>query len=179
MTVASVVAYLTAVAVAMSAPLVVLWVVFAPVVPPTRTAEDEFLLALLAVFYLLKAVLIERRDRLGWAMAASQVGLGMLFGWAWLAPIYPVLGDPWLGTNLRRVAVVTVLWAILELLLARFWPRRAYENPSSYRPGSRTEWRVNGEVARLPGARDKEDHGPRPTDHPGRPEDAVHDHQSG
>lgn len=88
--------------------------------PPPRSGEDDFLLLLLATFYLTKAILIERQDRLGWALCLSQVSLGMLFGWAYGVAYWPVLQEPALATGLRKLAVVSVFWAIFELLWVRF-----------------------------------------------------------
>lgn len=173
------------------APFLALWAIVGQSErPPPRSAEDEFLLLLLAAFYLLKAVLIERRDRLGWSFAASQVALAALFAWAYAVPHHPALADPTLGTWLRRAAVITVFWAIFELLWRRFlinsgpartlrvaWRNRDPE--SRYRYGSGAQRSPGGTVGTLPGAGDQEDHGPRPTDHPRSAQDVEPEHQVG
>lgn len=80
-------------------------------------AVDLALLLYVAFFLLLKAALLKRKTRFGWAMALNNAALGAAFLWSLVARI-------WVGGRaemdiaiaIRVVIAITVTIAVAELL---------------------------------------------------------------
>jgi hypothetical protein len=86
----------------------------------TREGYDVALLVLIIVFMVLKALLIERKTRLGWAMATTNVVLAIAFTRALLLPIFAWVDYDGVGTLVRLGIAASIGWCTWELVTARW-----------------------------------------------------------
>ena len=90
-----------------------------------RSGFDTFLLAYIAAFFVLEAVLLRRRTWLGRAMLVKCVALASLFAfaaaapfWGWLTDAHwTVLGEDVTPTVVLRVMLATAITAAVSTLL--------------------------------------------------------------
>lgn len=89
--------------------------------PPPPDLIDFAILGYIAFFGLLSALLIVREGRLGWALFCKNLTYSLAFGYAALGLVFPVLHTyEHLRDGIRILIVITLTWAIVELLYARY-----------------------------------------------------------
>ncbi len=90
----------------------------------TRPLVDTLLIFYVMVFALLKAFIFQRDSRLGWSLAAFNVALAAIFGYALVAGAWlPLAEARWPGTLLRLTLAVVITWAGYELLRTQAYAR--------------------------------------------------------
>jgi len=92
-----------------------------PQLPPPPELVDFAILGYIAFFGFLSAVLIVREGRLGWALFCKNAAYSLAFGYTALGVVLPIINDyEYLRDGLRILIVLTLTWAMFELLYARY-----------------------------------------------------------
>lgn len=85
------------------------------------SAVDLTLLLYIALLLVLKAILIRRRTRFGWAMALNNAALAGAFLWALFARVWDGgRAELDIAIAIRALIAITVTFAIVELLSPAF-----------------------------------------------------------
>jgi hypothetical protein len=85
-----------------------------------REWYDIALIALIACFVMLKATLLDKHSRLGWAMTITNVVWFFAYARLLFQPIIFSNEPPWALYVMRILIAASVGWCIVELILARW-----------------------------------------------------------
>ena len=77
---------------------------------------DVALLSYISFFEVLCAVLIIKRERLGWALFTKNISYALAFGWGALMTAFPHLANEDGRRIIRIVVALAITWAIYELI---------------------------------------------------------------
>jgi hypothetical protein len=88
-----------------------------------RPIEDVFILAFVAIFFLIEAALLVREGHLGWAMFTKCLALATTFGYSLVRFLLPTDLDVLVGRGIRVVLLVVLSWVIFELVCLRRGPQ--------------------------------------------------------
>lgn len=81
--------------------------------------QDVLLLSYIAFFGVLCAVLIVKKERLGWAMFTKNMAYATAFGYGAWATSHPGTLDESVRRDIRVIVALAISWAIFELVVLR------------------------------------------------------------